>query len=211
MPTARCSLTGLPAPFTPNDNKAVHHGERLRMSIHRVREQFADNIEHTMKAAERLPESITLAGDRLVSSLLEGGRLLASGDGSGALWAEHLAALLLRGQGGERPPLPALTLAGGDAEQRSGALRALGQSGDTLVLILPDSRSLEVLLHAARDRDVRLVLITDEDTPLPALQDHRELVILLPSGKPSRRHESALLVLHTLCDHIEQQLFGDLS
>jgi phosphoheptose isomerase len=178
------------------------------MTLHRVREQFADNIEHTMKAAEQMPPQIVQAGDRLVGSLLEGGRILLCGDGSGALWAGHCANLLVHGNGRERPPLPALLLAGSGADERANALRALGQAGDTLIVVLPSTHTLETLVHAARDRDVAVLLLT-ESSP-PTLQDHREQAILLSSEKPSRCHETALLVLHTLCDHIEQQLFGEL-
>ncbi|MFN3713922.1 MAG: hypothetical protein ACK4SX_09705 [Alcanivoracaceae bacterium] len=181
------------------------------MTLHRVREQFADNIEHTMKAAEQVPAQIAHAGDRLVGSLLEGGRILVSGDGSGTLWASHCANLLVHGNGRERPPLPALSLAGPGADERANALRALGQSGDTLILVLPSANTLDALIHAARDRDVAVLLLIESSASLPPLQDHREQAILLSSDKPSRCHETALLVLHTLCDHIEQQLFGEMS
>ena len=178
------------------------------MSLSRIREQFADNIEHSMKAAELLPESISSAGDMLVAALLDGGRLYLSGQGAGAAIGTHMAALLLGSEQGARPPLPAQYL----QDQHSATLlRAFAQRQDVLILINPDLTITEPLLQAARDRDMRVILICSlESTRATSLIGDRDLCLLLPARHTSRLAETALLVAHALCDHIEQQLFGDL-
>lgn len=178
------------------------------MSLSRIREQFADNIEHSMKAAEVLPESISAAGDMLVAALLEGGRLYLSGQTAGALISAHMAALLLGDEQGSRPPLPAQYLQDSHSAM---LLRAFGQRQDVLLLINPDHAIAESLLQAARDRDMRVILICSADsTRTASLIKDRDLCLMLPGEHSNRLAETALLVAHALCDHIEQQLFGDL-
>ena len=178
------------------------------MSLNRIREQFADNIEHSMKAAELLPESISAAGDMLVAALLDGGRLYLSGQSSGAVIGMHMAAMLLGSEQGSRPSLPAQYL----QDPQSGALlRAFGQRHDILLLINPDRTVAEPLLQAARDRDMRVILICSvESAQTASLINERDLCLMLPGEHTTRLTETALLVAHALCDHIEQQLFGDL-
>src|SRR5690554_8179985 len=79
------------------------------MSLTRIRQQFAENIEHSMKAAELLPEALLDAGNKLVASLLEGGRIFSAGDHAGVHLSTQFSSLLLQGQG-QRPPLPAWQL-----------------------------------------------------------------------------------------------------
>lgn len=178
------------------------------MSLSRIREQFANNIEHCMKAAELMPESISAAGDMLVAALLEGGRLYLSGQATGALISAHMAALLLGNEQGSRPPLPAQHL---QDQQSATLLRAFAQRQDVLLLINPDHAIAEPLLQAARDRDMRVILICSvESTRTARLINDRDLCLMLPGEHPGRLAETALLVAHALCDHIEQQLFGDL-
>lgn len=178
------------------------------MSLSRIREQFADNIEHSMKAAELLPESIAAAGDMLVAALLDGGRLYLSGQASGALIGAHMAAVLLGSEQGSRPPLPAQYL---KDPQSATMLRAFAQRQDVLLLINPDPGIAEPLLQAARDRDMRVILVCSvESARAASLINDRDLCLMLPGEQTNRLTETALLVAHALCDHIEQQLFGDL-
>lgn len=177
------------------------------MTLSRIRQQFADHIEHTMVTAAPLPDTLLLAGQLLLSRLLDGGRVLVTGNGSGAHLAAHFSDLLLQGSGNERPPLPAMLVPVLNAELH---LRALAQIGDLLVLIDAEAAS-EHLLQAARDRDVNVILICRDDAT-PELNSASDVLIAIPAGGSLLRwHEMALLVLHTLCDHTEQQLFGDLT
>ncbi|MEE4249944.1 MAG: phosphoheptose isomerase [Alcanivoracaceae bacterium] len=186
------------------------------MSLNRIRQQFAENIEHSMKAAEMLPESLLAAGDRLLSCLLDGGRIFSAGSASGAELSALFAGLLLRGQG-QRPPLPAWDLTASSSADHQGnnetaALNAFGQRGDILLLIQPQQAIAEQLVNAAHDRDMTIVLIAPiGDKHSAAKCRGLDIPLIIPADNPLRVSEIALLVIHALCDHIEQQLFGDLS
>lgn len=179
------------------------------MSLSRIRQQFANNIEQSMKSAELMPDAIAAAADRVVASLLEGGRIYTAGSVTGELLGQHFANLLL-GQGGERPPLPALSL-DVDSGRAAALLRAFAQSSDVLLLVMPTPAAAEQLIQAARDRDMRTLLLHGaDDSRCAALLNDRDIRLAIPGEQSARITESALLVLHALCDHIEQQLFGDM-
>jgi|GEM_PF-3008977 len=182
------------------------------MSLTRIRQQFAENIEHSMKAAELLPEALLDAGNKLVASLLEGGRIFSAGDHAGVHLSTQFSSLLLQGQG-QRPPLPAWQLSShGNAEHGAATLQALAQRGDVLLLVHPSSNSAEQLIGAAHDRDVLVVLISPQiDNRHAVLCTGNDVAIIVPADSPLRCNEVSLLIVHALCDHIEQQLFGDLS
>ena len=186
------------------------------MSLNRLRQQFAENIEHSMKAAEMLPETLLAAGNRLLACLLDGGRIFSAGSASGTQFSTLFAGLLLRGQG-HRPPLPAWDLTAGSGADQQGsnetaALNAFAQRGDILLLIQPDAAFAEQLIRAAHDRDMVVILLAAaSDNRSAARCSGQDIPILVPADNPRRTSEITLLVIHALCDHIEQQLFGDLS
>ena len=187
------------------------------MSLNRIRQQFAENIEHSMKAAELLPEAILAAGNSLLASLLDGGRIFSAGSGDGAQLSTLFASLLLRGQG-QRPPLPAWDLTANRAttdqqgSNATAALHAFGQRGDILLLTQPDSVMAEQLTGAAHDRDMTVILIIPmSDNTIAMKCRAQDIPVIIPADSSLRTREITLLVIHSLCDHIEQQLFGDLS
>lgn len=188
------------------------------MTLNRIRQQFAENIEHSMKAAELLPETLIAAGNRLVASLLDGGKIFSAGSASGAQFSTLFAGLLLQGQG-QRPPLPAWDLTGRstacDSATGSGeaaALQALAHRGDILLLIQPDTAMAEQLIQTAHDRDIVVILISSAaDKRHAAKCSGHDIPVIVPADSSLRANEVTLLIIHALCDHIEQQLFGDLS
>ncbi|MDF1630724.1 MAG: phosphoheptose isomerase [Alcanivoracaceae bacterium] len=186
------------------------------MTVNLIRQQFAENIEHSMKAAEMLPETLLAAGNRLLASLLDGGRVFSAGNTDGMQFSSLFASLLLGGHG-QRPPLPAWDLTANHSADQQGsseiaALHAFAQRGDILLLIQPAPALAEQLISAAHERDMVVILISSmNDNRSPAKCRNQDIPIIVPADNPLRAREITLLVIHALCDHIEQQLFGDLS
>lgn len=194
------------------------------MTLTDVREIFAHNIEASMKAAESLPEPILAGGQRLLASLLEGGRILCVGDVATTGLASYFCSRLLSPFDRERPPLPALAIGNDliaqnvgipgqrDSDRYSRPVRALGQAGDSLVLLsglLEDPARLEAI-RASHDRDMPVLLVCPESHRQElALLNSRDVAIPIPSDNPARLMEIQLLIIHALCDHIDQQLFGE--
>lgn len=193
------------------------------MSLQRVRQLFAESIETKMKAAEMLPESIIGAGERMVESLLNGGKILTCGNGGSAGDAQHFSSEMLNRFERERPSLPAIALTTDASTVTSIAndysyneifskqIRALGNQGDILLAISTSGNSANVVqaIQAAHDRGMRVVAMTGRDGgQIGHLIDQTDVEIRVPAQSTARIQEVHLLVIHALCDFIDQQLFG---
>lgn len=193
------------------------------MSLQRVRQLFAESIETKMKAAETLPESIIGAGERMVECLLNGGKILSCGNGGSAGDAQHFSSEMLNRFERERPSLPAISLATDPSTMTSIAndysynevfskqIRALGNEGDLLLAISTSGNSANVVqaIQAAHDRGMRVVAMTGRNGgQIGSLMDENDVEIRVPAQSTARIQEVHLLVIHSLCDYIDQQLFG---
>lgn len=187
-----------------------------------VVESFHRHLDSTMQAISTLSQPLADAGDLLVHTLLNEGKILCCGEGASGLLAQHFVQTLVSRHLRDRPALPALALAHDGALLSSIAahssfneifarqVRALGQPRDCVVLITHGTgtgTALQTVL-AARDRDLSVILLTNEHTSdLHALLAPDDIEIHI-DGDRARFTETALLALHTLCELIELQLFG---
>ena len=189
----------------------------------RIKHMFQASIETKQQALNVLPAAIENASLMMVSSLLNEGKLLACGNGGSAGDAQHFSSEMLNRFERERPSLPAIALTTDSStityiandysyeEVFSKQIRALGQEGDVLLAISTSGNSANVVqaIHAAHDRNMHVVALTGKDggqiAPL-LLPDDVE--IRVPSNVTARVQEVHLLVIHSLCDLIDHQLFG---
>ncbi|KAF0808969.1 phosphoheptose isomerase [Alcanivorax sp. S71-1-4] len=184
---------------------------------------FVDSIETKVQAAEVLPEVIEAAGQRMVESLLNGGKILTCGNGGSAGDAQHFSSELLNRFERERPALPAVALTTDSSTVTSIAndysyneifskqIRALGNAGDVLLAISTSGNSANVIqaVQAAHDRDMTVVALTGrEGGEMANLYSAGDVEIRVPAKVTARIQEVHLLVIHALCDYIDQQLFG---
>lgn len=193
------------------------------MSLQRVRQLFAESIETKMKAAEVLPDAILAAGQCMVECLLNGGKILSCGNGGSAGDAQHFSSELLNRFERERPALPAMALTTDASTVTSIAndysyneifskqIRALGNQGDVLLAISTSGNSANVIqaIQAAHDRGMKVVSLTGRDGgKMASLAAPGDVEVRVPAQSTARIQEVHLLVIHALCDHIDQQLFG---
>jgi len=189
----------------------------------RIQQMFQASIETKQSAISVLPQAIENASLMMVSSLLNEGKILACGNGGSAGDAQHFSSEMLNRFERERPSLPAIAITTDSStitsiandyhydEVFSKQIRALGQTGDVLLAISTSGNSANVIqgIHAAHDRNMHVVALTGRDggqiAPL-LLPDDVE--IRVPSNVTARIQEVHLLVIHSLCDLIDHQLFG---
>jgi D-sedoheptulose 7-phosphate isomerase len=193
------------------------------VSLQRVRQLFAESIETKMKAAEVLPDAILAAGQCMVECLLNGGKILSCGNGGSAGDAQHFSSELLNRFERERPALPAVALTTDASTVTSIAndysyneifskqIRALGNQGDVLLAISTSGNSANVVqaIQAAHDRGMKVVSLTGRDGgKMAGMAAPGDVEVRVPAQSTARIQEVHLLVIHALCDHIDQQLFG---
>jgi|TARA_R110002073_G_scaffold336505_1_gene534296 D-sedoheptulose 7-phosphate isomerase len=193
------------------------------VSLHRIRQIFAESIETKMKAAEILPDAIVRAGETMVASLLNGGKILTCGNGGSAGDAQHFSSEMLNRFERERPALPAIALTTDPStitsiandysynEVFSKQIRALGNQGDVLLAISTSGNSANVVqaIQAAHDRGMNVVAMTGRDGgQIANFISADDVEIRVPAQSTARIQEVHLVVIHALCDFIDQQLFG---
>lgn len=184
---------------------------------------FHRHIDNTMQAIEPITPNIAIASEILVSTLLNDGKILCCGEGPSGLFSQHFANALLNRFQRERPGLPAIALNGDAAmltaiatdasfnEIFAKQIRALAQPQDALVLISHGTGSGTALqtIQSAHDRGLRVIVIcSEEDSDIRALLASEDIELHIEHAQRGQFLEIALLVLHSLCELIELQLFG---
>ncbi len=189
----------------------------------RVAQQFLASIQTKQAAAEPLAPVIVRAAELMVHALQREGKILSCGNGGSAADAQHFSAELLNRFEMERPGLPALALTTDSStltsiandyaydEVFSKQVRALGLPGDVLLAISTSGGSGNVVnaVDAAHERHMHVVALTGRDGGTVATRlSGEDVEIRVPASVTARIQEVHLLVIHCLCDLIDQSLFN---
>lgn len=188
-----------------------------------IRGHFADSIATKQAAMAVLVDPIAGATGLLTGTLRAGGKILSCGNGGSAGDAQHFSAELLNRFERERPGLAAMALSTDTSTLTSIAndyayeqvfskqVTALGRPGDTLLAISTSGNSPNVIaaIHAAHERGMRVVALTGRNGGKMASALHAgDVEIRVPAERTARIQEVHLVVIHCLCDGIDQTLFG---
>ena len=189
----------------------------------RIRQQFNDSAQTKLASVDALTQPIADAVDAMVKCLLANGKILACGNGGSAADSQHFSAELLNRFERERPGLAAIALTTDTSTLTSIAndydynqvfskqVLALGQPNDVLFAISTSGNSPNVVaaIHAAHDRDMRVVALTGKaGGEMAKWLTPNDVHICVPHNRTARIQEVHLLTLHCLCDGIDCLLLG---
>jgi len=191
--------------------------------LQRIHDTFTESMQTHIEASDRLPTAIEAASRSLVNCLLNGNKILSCGNGGSAGDAQHFASEMLNRFERERPSLPAfaittdcntLTAIANDytfSEVFAKQVRALGKEGDILLAISTSGNSASVIqaIQAAQDLNMPVIALTGRNGgQIAEILGERDLELRVPSERTCRIQEIHLLIIHSLCDLIDEQLFG---
>jgi DnaA initiator-associating protein len=187
-----------------------------------IRKSFTESIQTKIAAAEELPVPIEKAANMMVRALIRGNKILSCGNGGSAGDAQHFSSELLNRYERDRPSLPAMALTTDSStitsiandysfdEIFSKQIKALGQPGDILLAISTSGNSRNVInaMEAALTRDMTIVALTGKDGgEMAGFLSENDVEIRVPSSRTARIQEVHLLVIHNLCEAIDNALF----
>ena len=191
--------------------------------IARVSQHFSDSAQTKLNAMEMMAAPIAVAIEIMTHSLLNGGKILACGNGGSAGDAQHFAAELVGRFEVERQELAAialttdssiLTAVGNDYGFNvvfSRQVRALGHAGDVLLAISTSGNSPNIIeaIKAAQEADMRVIALTGKGGgQIGELLSDDDIHLCVPAERTARIQETHLLVVHCLCDGIDALLLG---
>ncbi|MEA2406417.1 MAG: hypothetical protein QOE69_536 [Thermoleophilaceae bacterium] len=181
----------------------------------------AEHLAALTSALQRLEGELPMLadwGERLAVRLLEGGRLLAAGNGGSAAQAQHLTAELVGRYESERAPLSAICLQGDVSSLTAitndyGANQAFARQvhahirpGDVLVCLSTSGRSENVVAaaRAARECGAEAWGLTGPG-PNP-LADACDEVIALDCASTATIQELHQVAIHVLCGAVDREV-----
>lgn len=191
----------------------------------RITQHFQDSVATKKRVAAALTPHIVTAAHVMVDCLKRGGKILACGNGGSAGDSQHFAAELVGRFEREREELAAialttdssiLTAVGNDYsfdEIFSRQVRGLGKSGDVLFAISTSGNSKNVVaaIDAAHLKGMHIVGMTGRNGgKITSLIKAGDVLLNVDSQVTTRIQEVHLLMLHCLCDAIDNLIFGEL-
>lgn len=177
-----------------------------------------DSIHAKEALIARETANIAKAAELIISSLKSGNKILVFGNGGSAADSQHMAAELVGRFKKERKAWPAIALTTNTSILTAVAndysydvifarqIEALGKSGDTAIGISTSGNSKNVIeaIRKAKAMGVKTLSLTGGDGGKLACES--DVSIIVPSKDTPRIQECHLLVIHMICEIVENAL-----
>lgn len=180
-------------------------------------QNLAKHIE-LMQTLNSLDAEISQAVSHVVTALKNGHKLLLCGNGGSAADSQHIAAEFTGRFMKDRPPIAALALStdssaltciGNDysfADVFSRQVMALGRPGDCLIGISTSGNSDNVIKAVLAAKSINMITIGLLGRDGGSLKDICDCAIVVPSEVTARIQEAHILIGHSICGAVEQEL-----
>ena len=187
---------------------------------------FQETVELITASVDALVDHIQHASDACIEALLQEKKILACGNGGSGAVAQIFCTSLLHRFEHERPALPAMSLGTDSAtlsaiatssasnDIYSKQVRALGQPGDILLGLagVDNNGSIIQAVRAAHDRNMLVIVLSGSAcADISSLLLPEDIELHIPSTRAPRIIEMQTMIVHCLCELIDQSLFGSYS
>ena len=173
------------------------------------------------KAAETLAEPVAQAARRIALALAAGGKIMSCGNGGSAADAQHFAAEMINRFKRQRPALAAIALTTDSSTITSIAndygyerifsrqVEALARAGDCLLAISTSggSSNVNAAIRQAQTQGLFIAALSGRDGGAMAqLLRPEDLEIRVPAEDTAHIQETHILIIHCLCELLEEKL-----
>lgn len=192
----------------------------------KIRQLFNDSIDTKLAALDNLPPFIEKASECMVQAIKDNKKILSCGNGGSAADAQHFSSELLNRFDKERPSLAAVALTTDASTLTSIAndyqyeeifskqIKGLGQAQDVLMVITTSGNSANIInaVYAAQSKSMRVIALTGRDGgELSRILRPEDIELRVPGTNTARIQEVHILIIHCLCELIDEILFGSES
>ena len=181
---------------------------------------FEESAQIKIKFARENAEKIVEVVQLIAQTFRVGKKVLIFGNGGSAMDASHIAAEFVNRFLMERPPLPAialntdvavLTSISNDYDYSqvfSKQLTALGHEGDVVIGISTSGNSLNVIkaIEVAKKNGMKTVVLTGGTGG--KLANMADFTLTVPTKHTPRIQETHITLGHTICQMVDEELFG---
>jgi D-sedoheptulose 7-phosphate isomerase len=182
-----------------------------------INKEFSEHIETLQKSYKTLPHVIKEVASVIVTQLQNNKKLFTIGNGGSAADAQHFASELTNRYKIDRVALPAIALTTDTSALTSIAndysydrifsrqIEALASKGDIIFAISTSGNSQNILtaLQKAREKSCIIIGLSGKDGG--TMDQYCDYNIIVPSDDTPRIQEVHILVIHTLCQIIDEQ------
>ncbi len=186
-----------------------------------IKSYIEENIETKKRILESQVDDISKIVEKVIDCLKNGNKILICGNGGSAADSQHFAAELIGRYKLERDSLPAialttdtsiLTAIGNDYgydKVFSKQVEGLGKKGDILFGISTSGNSPNILkaYKVAKSKGVTCIGLLGRDGG--NLKELSDLEFTVPSDNTPRIQEAHILAIHTICEIMENNMFGE--
>ena len=183
---------------------------------------FAESVAAKQQFLKESSEALTAVIAEIVRSLKGGGKLLLFGNGGSAADAQHIAAEFVNRYLIKRPPLAAIALTTDTSILTSilndyGAevifakqIQALGKKGDVAIAISTSGNSANILRGIEMCREIGIPTIGFTGGTGGAMAERVDHLLCVSATRSTPRiQEVHILIGHTICELVDQELFGN--
>ncbi|MBI5701179.1 D-sedoheptulose 7-phosphate isomerase [Candidatus Saganbacteria bacterium] len=185
-----------------------------------IKADLKESISVKNDVLNALVPKIEEAVKMILAALKTGNKILICGNGGSAADAQHFSAELISRFKKERPSIPAIALTtdtsiitaiGNDYSFDvvfSRQVEGLGNKGDIFFGISTSGNSKDVIeaIKAAKKKELKTIGLLGCDGG--KIKNEIDLSITIPSNNTPRVQEAHILIIHILCNLIEQELFA---
>ena len=181
--------------------------------------QIAESIETKTKLYTQIDKIVSVA-ECLARCYERGNKILVSGNGGSAADAQHMAGELVGRFKMERKGLPCIALTTdtsiltawtNDYDYStvfSRQIEALGNGGDVYIGISTSGNSENIIKAVQESKSLGLETVLLLGKGGGKLKEMGDYNLIVPSYDTARIQESHIMLIHILCDYVEQRLFG---
>ena len=184
-----------------------------------IEKMINESVDVKNKVKLKLSKKIEESANLIISSLKKGNKVLIAGNGGSAADAQHFAAELVGRFRLERKALPCIALTTDTSIITAWAndynfetlferqIEALGKEGDMFIGISTSGNSQNIIKAIKKSKELGLntiALLGKEGGKTKGLAD---MELIIPSDNTPRIQESQIMILHIICELIENSLF----